>query len=438
MVTQRLGTDVVKKYELNDTDVIAQPTQAQTKGSSPLLLTKLTQNILPKNYPESVEVGYSSYVGFQMASAVLSSAGGVLSMQSLLTAVGVGAGALPIAATLNWVLKDGLGQLGGILFASAVNNKFDSEPKRWRFLASLSLEISCLIELLTPLVPAYFLPIASLANIGKNISFLAASASRAAIHISFAKQHNLADITAKAGSQSILSSMMGTGIGLSVSYALAGMDLSAQLAAFSALSLTSLLCAYFSLRNVTINTLNMSKLLRIVDHAFSNVLSSPTLSGKLEETLLSPEDFLAFESFLATSTAKPTAANCLIRVGEAFHEVFASNQEYRRVRDVLREERYLLNVQTHTSKESTVPQSVIHILFLESADKADLIKAVVHARVLEHLLSRAASPVDASQLIQQAYDLLSTSGEEEGRFYLLLLNWLIHTVCCCSLCRWQP
>ena len=36
-------------------------------------------------------------------------------------------------------------------------------------------------------------------NIGKNISFLAASASRAAIHKSYAKHENLADITAKTG-----------------------------------------------------------------------------------------------------------------------------------------------------------------------------------------------------------------------------------------------
>ena len=52
---------------------------------------------------------------------VLSSAGGVLSMQSLLCAIGIGQSeALPIAATLNWVIKDGLGQLGGVIFASVV------------------------------------------------------------------------------------------------------------------------------------------------------------------------------------------------------------------------------------------------------------------------------------------------------------------------------
>ena len=42
-------------------------------------------------------------------------------MQSLLCAIGIGASeALPLAATLNWVIKDGLGQLGGVIFASVV------------------------------------------------------------------------------------------------------------------------------------------------------------------------------------------------------------------------------------------------------------------------------------------------------------------------------
>ena len=50
-------------------------------------------------------------------------------MQSLLCAIGIGASeALPLAATLNWVIKDGLGQLGGVIFASVV---------RWRSVQSV-------------------------------------------------------------------------------------------------------------------------------------------------------------------------------------------------------------------------------------------------------------------------------------------------------------
>lgn len=41
----------------------------------------------------------------------------VFSTQALLYAVGLGSGSIPLAAGLNWVIKDGLGQLGGVLFA---------------------------------------------------------------------------------------------------------------------------------------------------------------------------------------------------------------------------------------------------------------------------------------------------------------------------------
>ena len=71
----------------------------------------------------------SKYHATYLDQQVLSSAGGVLSMQSLLCAIGIGASeALPLAATLNWVIKDGLGQLGGVIFASVV---------RWRSVQSL-------------------------------------------------------------------------------------------------------------------------------------------------------------------------------------------------------------------------------------------------------------------------------------------------------------
>lgn len=189
----------------------------QDASAKPLLrLRSLYDDILttflPKGYPNSVSEGYAQYAAYHFLSILFTSSSGVLSMQALLYGVGLGAGSIPMAAALNWVIKDGLGQLGGVLFASMVNNKFDVDPKRWRFIASLAMECSSLIEFMTPIFPQYFLPIASVANIGKNISFLAASASRAAINNSFAVNENLADVTARSGSQSIFGSTLGTGI----------------------------------------------------------------------------------------------------------------------------------------------------------------------------------------------------------------------------------
>lgn len=61
-----------------------------------------------------------SYVKLQMTASLCSSAIGVLSTQSLLYAMGLGAGSVPLAAALNWIIKDGIGQIGGIVFARCV------------------------------------------------------------------------------------------------------------------------------------------------------------------------------------------------------------------------------------------------------------------------------------------------------------------------------
>ena len=57
---------------------------------------------------------------------VLSDAG----LQSLLAAVGVGARQqLPAAASINWLLKDGLGRLGRLGVAACLGHQFDSQLK---------------------------------------------------------------------------------------------------------------------------------------------------------------------------------------------------------------------------------------------------------------------------------------------------------------------
>ena len=115
------------------------------------------------------------------------------------------------------MLKDGLGQLGGILFASRYGRNFDEDIKKWRFMAMVALNISIYIEILTLKFPDHFLLLASLANVGKNICFLLASASRASINMQFSKNNNIGDISVKSVSQFTASSLFGLGLGLILS-----------------------------------------------------------------------------------------------------------------------------------------------------------------------------------------------------------------------------
>jgi hypothetical protein len=151
--------------------------------------------------------------------SVVAGSGAVETVASVAGGTGASAALLPAAAAISWVLKDGVGQLGGILFASAARTRFDRSPRRWRMVSALVLDGSVGLEMATALVPHYFLPLAALANTGKNISWLAASAAKAEIHRSFLSgtRQNLADVTAKAGSQTILASLLGTALGIGVS-----------------------------------------------------------------------------------------------------------------------------------------------------------------------------------------------------------------------------
>jgi len=325
-------------------------------------IEKLADLLLPKGYPDSVAQGYLRYVSYQATGAIFSCAAGVLSTQSLLFAMGLGAGSLPLAATLNWVIKDGVGMMGGIAFASLVNNRFDSNPRFWRFSAALMNDLSCYVEMLSPLVPQYFLPIACVANIGKNISWLGISASRAGIHNCLALHNNLADVTAKTGSQTTLAAVAGTTLGVFISTAV-GENWLLSFFCLSALSTTHLFFQYKSMGKVVINSLNLERLrILLEEYAKSKVIMTPKQVGEKE---------LFFPQFETQSKPKHG-----ILIGQALHEMFPNPQKLKEQLAAFETESYLISV---NKKEKTVS-----LLFEEGCSPKDILKGASHA-VLVHM-----------------------------------------------------
>lgn len=81
---------------------------------------------------------YWEYCKWRAAHRVFSAVMGTMSTQAMLTAIGVGSSrAVPAAAALNWVLKDGLGKMGKLAVTAAFGRAFDSDLKRFRFVASV-------------------------------------------------------------------------------------------------------------------------------------------------------------------------------------------------------------------------------------------------------------------------------------------------------------
>lgn len=154
--------------------------------------------------PKKVSENYMDYVKWKLLHRVFSSALQVLATQAMFRAIGIGySRSLPSAAALNWVLKDGLGRLSRCIYTASLASAFDTNLKRVRFSTSVLFSLSIGVELLTPAFPKYFLLLATMANIAKQISLACYLATGSAVHRSFAIADNLGEVSAKSQIQTV-------------------------------------------------------------------------------------------------------------------------------------------------------------------------------------------------------------------------------------------
>lgn len=282
------------------------------------LRTRLQQALLPEDFPASVHRNYLGYAGWNFAHMVVSSTIGVLSTQSLLFGLGLSAGAssLALSSTLNWVLKDGLGQLGGIALVARLGGRFDACARRYRFLAAVALKIACFVEMLVPLWPQWFILTAAMANVMKNASWMATSATRAQIQRHLALRDNLGDLSGKTASQNTLASLLGTGLGVIFSSVfLSNAALSAELAVarclliFTPLSLISLFMCYKSCQYARSPRITLSRFHILCKNLFPELFSERSarpcqeVLGQLRRYIPVPEAIVRREPLLFRAAA---------------------------------------------------------------------------------------------------------------------------------------
>ncbi|XP_042508617.1 protein root UVB sensitive 4 isoform X2 [Macadamia integrifolia] len=154
--------------------------------------------------PRQVHENYMDYVKWKFLHRVFSSALQVLATQAMFRAIGIGySRSLPSAAALNWLLKDGLGRLSRCIYTASMASAFDTNLKRVRLSTSILFSLSIGIELLTPVFPRYFLLLATVANIAKQISLACFLSTGSTVHRSFAIADNLSEVSAKALIQTV-------------------------------------------------------------------------------------------------------------------------------------------------------------------------------------------------------------------------------------------
>lgn len=214
--------------------------------------------------PQDVDSSYWRYMRWKCLQRSISSILQVHATQSMLLAVGVGAKrSLPSAAGLTWVLKDGLGRLGRLSYAATYGRIFDCHLKRVRFGTSVLFTASLGLETLTPLAPSHFLPLATLANVGKSIGLAAYLATTPAVHKTFALADNLADISAKGQAQTVVADNLGLALAMLIGAAVRRNDrlrASLPLALYPALAIFDVFAIHQELRAVPLRSLNKERL----------------------------------------------------------------------------------------------------------------------------------------------------------------------------------
>ncbi len=82
-------------------------------------------------YPHTCGANYMTYTLWAGVTNTAVTANGVLASTFLLYSVGLGAGSIAAAGAMNWVLKDGIGQLGTLVFGKIIAHNFDIHSKSW-------------------------------------------------------------------------------------------------------------------------------------------------------------------------------------------------------------------------------------------------------------------------------------------------------------------
>lgn len=239
---------------------------------------------LPEGYPHSVSRDYTAYQVCDTLQALCSSVTGTLSTRAILQGVGVGeAEATALSGTLQWVTRDGTGMVGRILFATVVASDLDNDAKRWRLAADITNDIGLALEVVSSHLPrVYFLPVVCLASLFKAVTGVAGGATRASLTQHFAIRQNMADVSAKDGSQETAVNLIGMFLGMLVA-TLVPETFMATVVVFAVFTVLHLLSNYVGVKSLVLHHLNEERLLICIErYLASGEVPPPAVVNPLE------------------------------------------------------------------------------------------------------------------------------------------------------------
>ncbi|OVA15487.1 Vitamin B6 photo-protection and homoeostasis [Macleaya cordata] len=313
--------------------------------------------VVPEGFPDSVTPSYVPYMTWRALKHFFGGAMGVFTTQSLLNSVGVSRNtATSGAVAINWILKDGAGRVGKMLFARQ-GKKFDYDLKQLRFAGDLLMELGAGVELATAAVPHLFLPLACAANVAKNVAAVTSTSTRTPIYKAFAKGENIGDVTAKGECVGNIADLLGTGLSIIISKRNPSL-----VATFSLLSCGYVLSSYQEVKSVVLHTLNRARFTVAVE-SFLKTGQVPSLQeGNMKENVFS----------------FPWLKDRPILLAPRFKDAFQDPCSYIAIEPLFEKERYLV---TYNPSKGNVCA-----LLKDQAESDDILKAAFHAHVLLHFI----------------------------------------------------
>uniref|UniRef100_A0A8D2BG88 RUS family member 1 n=2 Tax=Sus scrofa TaxID=9823 RepID=A0A8D2BG88_PIG len=236
-----------------------------------------------EGFPDSVSPDYLPYQLWDSVQAFASSLSGSLATHAVLLGIGVGnAKASVSAATATWLVKDSTGMLGRIVFAWWMGSKMDCNAKQWRLFADILNDVAMFLEIVAPIFPLCFTVTVCISNLAKCIVGVAGGATRAALTMHQARRNNMADVSAKDGSQETLVGLAGLLVSL-LMLPLVSDRPSLSLCCFFFLTALHIYANYRAVRALVIETLNEGRLWLVLKHFLqTQEVLGPTAANRME------------------------------------------------------------------------------------------------------------------------------------------------------------
>ncbi|CAA2956333.1 root UVB sensitive 1, chloroplastic [Olea europaea subsp. europaea] len=347
--------------------------------------------MLPEGFPASVTSDYLDYSLWRGVQGIASQISGVLATQSLLYAVGLGKGAIPTAAAVNWVLKDGIGYLSKILL-SKYGRHFDVNPKGWRLFADLLENAAYGMEILTPAFPHLFVPIGAVAGAGRSAASLIQAATRSCFYAGFAAQRNFAEVIAKGEAQGMVSKSIGIMLGIGLASCIQS-SVPLALASFGVVTWIHMFCNLKSYQSIQLRTLNPYRASLVFSEYLLSGLVPSVREVNAEEPLfpaildLNVKPASEGQAEVLSADAKDAAVHIerRLQLGSKLSDVLKSREDTIALLNLYKNEGYIL----------TEIEGRYHVILKESSSPQDMLKSLFQVNYL-YWLERNAGIISGS------------------------------------------